>query len=145
MKHPSEVRIFIADDDPDDLLLIQDAFEESGDSLLLTLFDKGDALLAALKEAAHAQMLPQLIILDLNMPGTNGRDVIRDLKADPAICHIPVIILTTSSSEQDIVKCFELGASSYIVKPARYSELLQVARSLKDYWTETTELPGTKK
>lgn len=145
MKHQSEVRIFITDDDPDDLLLIQDAFEESSDSLLLTLFDTGDALLAALKEAAHAQKLPQLIILDLNMPGTNGRDVIGNLKADPAICHIPVIILTTSSSEQDIVECFELGASSYIVKPAKYSELLQVARSLKDYWTETTELPGPKK
>lgn len=142
MKHPATVRIFITDDDPDDLLLIQDAFEENSHSVQLTLFEGGDALLSGLQEAVRQHALPQLIVLDLNMPGTNGKDVIVALKADQALRHIPVIVLTTSASDKDIVECYELGASSYIVKPARYEELLEIARSLKNYWTETTELPG---
>lgn len=145
MKHPAPVRIFVTDDDPDDLLLIQDAFEENSHSAQLTLFEGGDALLSGLQEAVRQHTLPQLILLDLNMPGTNGRDVIVALKADRALRHIPVIVLTTSASDKDIVECYDLGASSYIVKPARYEELLDTARSLKDYWTETTELPRPKR
>lgn len=142
MNQKTDVRIFITDDDPDDLMLIQDAFEESGQTLVLTLFEGGSSLLAGLTQAAKNDALPQLIILDLNMPGTNGKDVIAELKADKTMRHIPIVVLTTSANESDIEDCYDLGASSYIIKPTRYDELLKIASSLKNYWTETTELPG---
>lgn len=142
MSSTSQVHIFVADDDADDRLLIRDAFLECGRPVGLTFFQDGDAILAGLTDASGRKALPQLILLDLNMPRRSGREVIAELKADPALRHIPVIVLTTSSDEDDIAACYDLGASSYIVKPVSYDGLLDITRSLKHYWMETTVLPG---
>ena len=142
MIHHSAMRIFIADDDPDDRLLIRDALTESCDSLDLSFFENGSAMMSGLVSASALGTLPQLILLDLNMPGMNGRDVITAVKADPSLRAIPVVVLTTSRDEQDIATCYDLGACSYIVKPVSYEELLEMTRTLTRYWTKTTVLPG---
>lgn len=145
MSQTIPVPIFVADDDADDRLLIRDAFEESGRPVRLTFFQDGAAILAGLTDALDRQALPQLILMDLNMPRMNGREVIAELKADPLLRHIPVIVLTTSSDESDIAACYGLGANSYIVKPVSYNGLLDITRSLKHYWMETSVLPGHDK
>lgn len=145
MSHTLPVRIFIADDDSDDRLLIRDAFLEHCDSLRLTFFENGDDMVSGLAKACAHRALPQLILLDLNMPGKNGRDIIAELKGDTALRGIPIIILTTSRDESDIAACYDLGASSYIVKPVSYDELLDITRSLTHYWTKTSVLPGQSK
>ncbi|WP_323753101.1 response regulator [Marinobacter sp.] len=142
MRHETTINIFIADDDPDDRLLLQDAFDDTVPAAHLTLFEHGDALLEGLRNAAQAHTLPSLILLDLNMPGTSGRDVIIDIKADKTLRHIPIIVLTTSNSDKDIVDSYKLGANSYIVKPSRYEQLLEIVCSLKNYWFQINELPG---
>ncbi|GGY59896.1 response regulator [Marinobacter zhanjiangensis] len=145
MSHTLPMRIFIADDDADDRLLIRDAFLESDASLRLTFFESGDAIVDGLADARARRALPQLILLDLNMPGKNGRDIIAELKADPALRGIPIVVLTTSRDENDIAACYDLGASSYVVKPVSYEELLEITRSLTHYWSRTTVLPGQSK
>jgi len=141
MTHSSPIRIFVADDDPDDRLLIRDAFLESSDSLRLTFFEDGEGIVSSLITSSRGA-LPQLILLDLNMPGKNGRDILAELKANPSLRSIPIVILTTSRNEEDIAACYDLGANSYIVKPVSYDELLEITRSLTQYWTKTTTLPG---
>ncbi|MFC4257421.1 response regulator [Marinobacter lacisalsi] len=141
MTHSSPIRIFVADDDPDDRLLIRDAFLESSDFLYLTFFEDGEGIMSGLTTSSRGA-LPQLILLDLNMPGKNGRDIIAELKADSSLRGIPIVILTTSRNEEDIAACYDLGASSYIVKPVSYEELLEITRSLTHYWTKITTLPG---
>ena len=137
-------RIVIADDDPDDRLLIRDALQESSQSLDLDFFENGDDMVAALRRPSPVT-LPQLILLDLNMPGRNGREIIAELKGDSLLRRIPVVVLTTSRDEEDIAACYDLGASSYIVKPVSYQALLEITQSLTQYWTRTTTLPGQSK
>lgn len=136
------IHIFIADDDADDRLLLQDAFLEGGHTTRLSFFCNGDALLQGIDEARRRHALPHLILLDLNMPGKSGREVLTELKSETDIRRIPVIILTTSRDEDDISLCYDEGASSYIVKPVSFDGLLEITRSLKQYWTETSVLPG---
>lgn len=145
MSHTLPIHIFVADDDADDRLLIQDAFLESAQLARLTFYEDGEEILHGLTEARATRTLPQLILLDLNMPGKGGRQVIAELKADAGLRHIPVIVLTTSSAEEDVESCYSLGASSYIVKPVSYDGLVDIVRSLKHYWMETTVLPGHNK
>lgn len=145
MSHTLPIHIFIADDDADDRLLIQDAFLESEREVRLTFFEDGEAILEGLTGALATRTLPQLVLLDLNMPGKDGREVISELKAAPALRHIPIIVLTTSNADEDIETCYGLGASSYIVKPVSYDGLLDIVRSLKHYWMDTSVLPGKNK
>jgi len=84
---------------------------------------------------------PAVILLDLNLPGTDGRDVLSRIKADPELRKIPVVVLTTSSSPGDIQFCYRGGASSYIIKPIRFEDFLKKIRTLKEYWFETVALP----
>ncbi|SFR67219.1 two-component system, unclassified family, response regulator [Marinobacter daqiaonensis] len=142
MFHKLSLRIFIADDDADDRLLIRDAFLEHGKSLELSFFATGDELLHGLQSARTRRALPDMILLDLNMPGKNGREVLSELKGAGGYRRVPVIMLTTSRNEEDIGACYDLGACSYIVKPGSYEALLEVTRSLINYWTQTSVLPG---
>jgi CheY-like chemotaxis protein len=88
---------------------------------------------------------PAVILLDLNLPGTDGRDVLERIKADPELRTIPVVVLTTSSSPGDIQYCYRGGASSYIIKPIRFDEFLKTVRTLKEYWFETVALPPARR
>lgn len=140
--HP--IQIIVAEDDSDDRLLIRDAFTEGGGHCRMAFVNDGNELLAHLNGLADNRdaVLPDLILLDLNMPGKDGRATLRALKANPATSHIPAIMLTTSHQQEDVASCYALGASSYIVKPVTYSELVATARSLDHYWTHTSMLSG---
>lgn len=139
--------VLVADDDPDDCLMIQDAFEERCGECRLCFVHDGDELMRFLrgqqdKPAASAGAgLPDLILLDLNMPLMDGRQALREIKSDPRFRKVPTVVLTTSADDTDIADCYNNGANSYIIKPTRYSELMALAEALKNYWVDTVSLP----
>ena len=141
--------ILLAEDDADDRLLTQDALAESQLVADLRFVENGTELLDYLflrgkfAEPASAPR-PQLILLDLNMPRMDGREVLAKIKADPALRRIPVVVLTTSRADTDIARIYELGANSFISKPVRFEALVNVMKALRLYWFETVELPGAK-
>ncbi len=147
MKDRSSISILIADDDADDRMLIDDAFRESRLSNPLVFVENGEDLLHYLrgegKYAGRAEIvMPRLILLDLNMPKMDGRTALRHLKADPELKRIPVVVLTTSKAEEDILRTYDLGVSSFIAKPVTFQGLVDVVRALNNYWIEIVELPA---
>lgn len=146
MFDPQPIEILIADDDSDDRMLIEDAFEESRLSNPLAFVEDGEQLLAYLRrEGPYAEHknkpLPGLIVLDLNMPKMDGRTALAHLKKDPALCRIPVIVLTTSQAEEDILKTYGLGVSSFISKPVTFDGLVEVVKAIGKYWIQIVALP----
>ena len=135
MKNKS--RIVYADDDADDRLLVQEAFEENSLTCKLDLVEDGIQLLDYLK---NNETNPSLILLDINMPRKDGTQVLAELKANPRWRHIPVIMFTTSKSPEDVRKCYDLGANSFIVKPSSFQDLLNVTDVIVKYWLETVAL-----
>ena len=101
--------------------------------------NNGEQLLDYLRRADAS--LPALILLDLNMPRIDGREALREIKADPHLRHIPIVALTTSRAEEDIQRAYDLGVNSYIIKPAGYPELVAMLQMLSDYWFTTVKLP----
>lgn len=138
--------ILIADDDPDDQLLIREAFEERCKNCQLCFVSNGVELMTLLRGDA-AQTLPEgcrvpdLILLDLNMPLKDGRQALVEIRSDPALSQLPTVILTTSKNEDDVDFCQSRGANDYIVKPNSYSDLLSIVESLKPYWENKNQEP----
>lgn len=147
MKDRHSISILIADDDADDRMLIEDAFRESRLSNPLAFVENGEELLHYLrgqgKFANRGEIkMPRLILLDLNMPKMDGRTALSHLKADPDLKRIPVVVLTTSKAEEDILRTYDLGVSSFIAKPVTFQGLVDVVRALNNYWIEIVELPA---
>ncbi len=147
MKDKRSISILIADDDADDRMLIEDAFRESRVANPLSFVENGEELLQFLRaEGKFADQmgkpLPRLILLDLNMPKMDGRTALGHLKADPELRRIPVVVLTTSKAEEDILRTYDLGVSSFITKPVTFQGLVDVVRALNSYWIEIVELPA---
>ena len=141
--------ILMADDDDDDRLLAQDALNESRVLNSLKCVEDGVELMYYLKRVgkyADKEMYPRpgLILLDLNMPRKDGREALAEIKADPDLRSIPVVILTTSKEEEDKIKGYGLGAASYITKPVNFEGLVEVMKALGKYWVEIVELPENK-
>ena len=139
--------ILMADDDADDRLLAKDALLECAFEGQVRFVEDGEELINYLRQqgkygAREAHPRPGLILLDLNMPRKNGKEVLRDIKADPALRQIPVVVFTTSRSDTDIAAVYELGANSFVVKPTGYDDLVGIMRSLKQYWFSVVQLPG---
>ncbi|MEL7543826.1 MAG: response regulator [Pseudomonadota bacterium] len=148
MKDNSMLEILIADDDFDDRMLIEDAFLESKLRNPISFVENGEELLDRLNCAGKfadksPNNLPGLIILDLNMPRMDGREALSRIKADPHLKLIPVVVLTTSKAEEDIVRTYDLGVSSFIQKPVTFDGLVDVVRTLNRYWIEIVHLPPT--
>jgi CheY-like chemotaxis protein len=140
------ITILIADDDPDDRDLVRDALKEICPSAELRAVTNGEELMDYLhhREAfAPPQLtpLPDLILLDLNMPRKSGRETLAEMKAEAGLRRIPVVVLTTSQAEEDISRTYDLGASSFIVKPSRYQALLEIVTTVSTYWFKTVSLP----
>jgi CheY-like chemotaxis protein len=146
MSQRASVVILMADDDADDRELMRDALAESQLLNELHFVEDGAALLDYLHHrGAYSQPgsapRPGVILLDLNMPRKDGREALREIKADPELRDIPIVILTTSKAEEDIVKSYDLGANSFISKPVTFQGLVEVMRGLGRYWFDIVELP----
>ncbi len=141
------ISILVADDDADDRLLIKEAFEENRIRNELDFVEDGEQLMAFLRregEYAHleGQPYPGLILLDLNMPKKDGREALAEMKAEAELCRIPVVVLTTSKAEEDILRTYGLGVSSFITKPVTFDDLVILTKVLATYWIEIVELPS---
>lgn len=141
--------ILMADDDDDDRLLTRDAVAEAGMDGDLHFVQNGEELLDYLCRRGKYQPpglapRPGLILLDLNMPLKDGREALREIRADPDLRRIPVVVLTTSKADTDVGAIYELGANSFISKPFQFEALVGVMRMLGQYWFNTVELPLAK-
>jgi CheY-like chemotaxis protein len=140
------VAILLAEDDPDDQYLINEALDENQLDARLYIVSDGEELLDYLNRRGKYQdsqrwPMPSLILLDLNMPRKDGREALREIKADPKLQHIPVVALTTSKAEKDVTLTYESGISGFITKPVNFSGLREVMKSIGSYWLQTTRLP----
>ncbi len=145
MRHT--VHILMADDDADDRLLAKSAFEENNIINPIHFVEDGVELMEYLYgEGRYNQSrhLPGLILLDLNMPKKDGREALLEIKSDPILKRIPVVILTTSKAEEDIVKSYNLGANCFISKPVSFEGLLEVTKCLSKFWLEVASIPGSE-
>ena len=130
------VEILLVEDNPADVRLTQEALREGKLRNSLTVAETGEKALAILaRRPPHADSpRPDLILLDLNLPGRSGREVLAEIKADPDLKRIPVVILTTSKAEEDVVKSYDLHANAYITKPVDLDKFMQVVRSIESFW-----------
>ena len=139
--------LLVADDDEDDRQWIQEALAENqwagdlrfvgdGEELMDYLYRRGQYALPS------ASPHPRLILLDLNMPKKDGREALIEIKSQPLLRHIPVVILTTSKAEEDVYRAYSAGANSFIIKPVTHERLLRAMRTLSEYWLEIVELPA---
>lgn len=138
------IMIMMADDDPDDRLLVREAFEENRLANPLSTVEDGEELMDYLHQRgkyADVTTRPSLILLDLNMPRKSGFEALQEIKSDPELRSIPVVILTTSKAEEDIVRSYDLGVNSFIVKPVTFEALVETVRELGKYWFQIVELP----
>ena len=143
---PKPVVIVMAEDDPDDVLLVRKAMETSRLVNDLHVVGDGEELLQYLRQQGihtpDGAPPPHLILLDLNMPRKDGREALKEIKADPVLCSIPVVVLTTSKADEDVLGSYKSGAASCIRKPVTFEGIVQVMKALGRYWFEIVELPG---
>ena len=138
-EHVESIEVLLVEDDPGDVVLIQEAFEDNKvRNRLHCVSDGVDALrfLRRQDEFADAPR-PDLILLDLNLPRKDGREVLAEVKADPELRRIPIVVLSTSRAERDVVKSYDLNANCYIVKPADLDEFVDVICSTERFWLDT--------
>jgi CheY-like chemotaxis protein len=137
------IRILMAEDDIEDQILVKKAFMTARSVNNITFVNDGEELMQYLRregEFADAQ-LPDILLLDLNMPRKDGREALAEIKQDPELSAIPVVILTTSDADEDILRSYQLGASSYIQKPVTFEKMVEVIDSLGQYWLGIVKLP----
>jgi CheY-like chemotaxis protein len=138
--------ILIAEDDADDRYLLQTAFTEIGYPEKIDFVENGIEVLNYLDDIyarnnMEDKALPGFILLDLNMPKKDGREVLKELKQHPVFKKIPVIVFTTTKNEIEIKRCYELGANSYVVKPISFDALLKVVENIRSFWFQTASIP----
>ena len=151
--NPSEampITILMADDDADDRALTKEALEEGRLMNAIRFVEHGEELLEYLKRTGRYAPpadapRPGLILLDLNMPRKDGRTVLKEIKSDPDLRTIPVVVLTTSKADEDVYRSYDLGVNSYTVKPVTFEALVDILQTLEKYWFEIVELPPEKK
>lgn len=149
MKEDKTPLILIADDDEYDQMFIKEAFDENFEKNEIYFVNNGVELLDYLKRKNKysnpaLSPRPSIILLDLNMPKMDGREALKEIKSDPKLRTIPVVILTTSKSEQDILKTYDLGVNCFITKPVSFASFLEVTRTLGHYWFDIVKLPNYK-
>ena len=146
-KRKNSVTILVADDDADDRLMIHDALQENRLANNLCFVEDGEELMEYLLCTGRYSdpekcPRPGLILLDLNMPKKDGREALREIKENPRLRGIPVVVLTTSKAEEDVYRTYNLGVNSFITKPVTFESLVTITRELGRYWFEIVELPA---
>lgn len=145
MQQTQDLYILIAEDDADDRFLLQTAFSENGFEDRLHFVENGVEVMDHLHDLNNAgndtASMPRFILLDLNMPKKDGREVLKEIKQNPEWKKIPVVIFSTTSNEQEMLRCYELGANSYVTKPNSFEHLLEIVATLREYWVQTSSLP----
>jgi CheY-like chemotaxis protein len=141
-----EIVILYAEDDPEDRMLVEDAMEESRLVNEMHFVEDGEELMDYLyRRGKFANMsnapLPGLILLDLNMPKKDGREALEEIKADENLKRIPIVVLTTSKAEEDILSTYDLGVSGFVIKPITFESLVSVLKTVSKYWFEVVEPP----
>ncbi len=144
--HGKHITILIADDDADDRLLMKRLLKQSRLYNDLRFVEDGEELLDYLHQrgpysAAGAAPRPGLILLDLNMPKISGREALAEIKTDPNLRTIPIVVLTTSKAQQEIYRSYDLGANSFITKPVNFEAMVEIMRAVTSYWFSIVELP----
>jgi CheY-like chemotaxis protein len=143
METTKPISILMAEDDIEDQMLVREAFIEARLANDLAIVSDGEQLLDYLhKRGEYTECTrPHIILLDLNMPRKNGREALAEIKSDPLLKPIPIVVLTSSSADEDIVASYDLGVSSYILKPVTFENLVDLVKELGHYWLEIVELP----
>lgn len=137
------VEVLLVEDNPGDVRLTQEALKDGRVLVNLTVASDGVEAIDILKRngAFSGRARPDLILLDLNLPRKNGREVLEEIKADEELKRIPVIVMTTSKAEQDVYKAYNLNANCYVTKPVDLDDFLNVVRSIEDFWLTIVTLP----
>lgn len=135
----------MADDDADDRFLVKEAFQEIGENHQINFVENGEQLMDYLEKrntfTPENAPPPDLVLLDINMPKKNGIEVLREIRENRKLSSIPIVVLSTSNSEEDILRSYELGANSFITKPIGFDQLVESLKNLNTYWFETVSLP----
>jgi CheY-like chemotaxis protein len=133
------IAVLLVEDDPGDVLLIQEAFEHNKVRNVLRVVGDGVEAMAFLRSE---EPRPDLILLDLNLPRMDGREVLAAIKSDPVLRSIPVVVLTTSKAEEDILRSYDLHANAYVTKPVDFSRFIDVVRQIDEFFVTVVKLPG---
>ena len=142
------IKIVVAEDDPDDRLLIKEALEEVRIANPIDFVEDGQQLLDYLRREGNysdldGTFLPGLILLDLNMPVMDGREALLEIRGDPLLKRIPVVVLTSSEADEDIIRTYDLGVNSFIKKPVSFSGLVDIMQKTTDYWLHIVRIPNS--
>ena len=140
------ITLLLADDDPDDRLLVEEAVEEGGLGIELRSVEDGEELVSyLLRRGRYADPSvsphPALILLDLKMPRKDGHRALKEIKDNPELRRIPIVVLTTSKAEEDVARAYDSGANSFVVKPTDFGTLVEVMKTMEGYWAKTVTLP----
>ncbi|MBD8060842.1 response regulator [Oceanitalea stevensii] len=138
------IEVLLVEDDPGDVLMTEEAFADYKVANQLTVVADGESAMAYLrKEGEYADApTPDLVLLDLNLPRMDGREVLGELKADPELRRIPVVVLTTSDAEEDILRSYNLHANAYVTKPVDFERFIEVVRKIDDFFVSVVRLPS---
>jgi CheY-like chemotaxis protein len=140
----SVIQVLLVEDDPGDVLMTREAFEDSKVPTALHVVNDGAEALAFLRregEFADAPT-PDLVLLDLNLPRVDGREVLAAVKADDELRQIPIVVLTTSEAEEDVLRSYALHANAYVTKPVDFDRFIEVVRKIDDFFASVVRLPG---
>jgi CheY-like chemotaxis protein len=140
------VTILLVEDNEGDIGLVEEVFEDAKIRNIIHVAEDGEeAMLFLNKEKSFVNApTPDIILLDLNLPQKDGREVLEEIKTDEKLKRIPVVVLTTSKAEEDILRSYNLHANSYITKPVDFDQFIKVIRSIEDFWLEVVRLPSEK-
>jgi CheY-like chemotaxis protein len=138
------IEVLLVEDDPGDVLLIREAFDDNKVHNNLNVVSDGEQALQFLRrQGEHADALrPDLVLLDLNLPRKDGREVLAEVKQDPELRTIPIVVLTTSEAEEDVLKSYQLHANAYVTKPVDFERFVSIVRQIDDFFLSVVRLPS---
>jgi CheY-like chemotaxis protein len=140
---PRVINVLLVEDDPGDVLMTREAFEEFLNNRLDVVNDGACAISYLRREDPYEDApVPDLILLDLNLPRRDGREVLAEIKADPALAHIPVVVLTTSAADEDILRSYQLHANAYVTKPVDFDSFIKAIRQIDHFFVSVVRLPA---